>query len=83
MAKTKTTVADLSEYLFEALDRLTNDTLTVDQLEAEIKRSKAVADLGGKIIEAGTLMLNAKKHMDEYGLNANMDMTVLGIGSGE
>ena len=83
MAKTKTTVADLSEYLFEALDRLTNDSLTVDQLEAEIKRSKAVADLGGKIIEAGTLMLNAKKHMDEYGLNANMDMTVLGIGSGE
>lgn len=83
MAKTKTTVADLSEYLFEALDRLTDDTLTVDQLEAEIKRSKAVADLGGKIIEAGTLMLNAKKHMDEYGLNANMDMTVLGIGSGE
>lgn len=83
MAKTKTTVADLSEYLFEALDRLTDDTLTVDQLEAEIKRSKAVADLGGKIIEAGTLMLNAKKHMDEYGLNANIDMTVLGIGSGE
>lgn len=83
MAKTKTTVADLSEYLFEALDRLTDDTLTVDQLETEIKRSKAVADLGGKIIEAGTLMLNAKKHMDEYGLNANMDMTVLGIGSGE
>ena len=83
MAKTKTTVADLNEYLFEALDRLTDDSLTVDELETEIKRSKAVADLGGKIIEAGTLMLNAKKHMDEYGLNAKMDMSVLGIGSGE
>lgn len=83
MAKTKTSISDLNEYLFEALDRLTDDTLTIDQLEVEIKRSKAVADLGGKIIEAGTLMLDAKKHMDEYGVSANMDMRVLGIGSGE
>lgn len=83
MAKTKTSIADLNEYLFEALDRLTDDTLTDDQLETEIKRSKAVADLGGKIIEAGTLMLNARKHMDEYGIGGNVDMKMLGIGSGE
>ena len=35
------------------------------------------------VIDGANVALQAKKHMDEYGLNANMDMTVLGIGSGE
>ena len=83
MAKTKTTIADLNEYLFEQLDRLTDDSLSSEELEKEIGRSKAVTDIGEKIIQAGQLMFNVKKHMDEYGVGGNVDMTVLGIGSGE
>ena len=71
--KTKTTLADLNELLFEQLERLTNEDLDSEALEAEIARSKAVSDLGGKIIANGTLMLNAVKHADEYGRDYGRD----------
>ena len=79
----KTTLVDLNDMLFEQLERLTNDSLTEAELEQEIKRSKAVGDISSKIIANGTLMLNAKKHMDEYGQSGNIDMKVLGIGRGD
>lgn len=79
----KTTLADLNDMLFEQLERLTNDSLTEAELEQEIKRSKAVGDISSKIIANGTLMFNAKKHMDEYGQSGNIDMKVLGIGRGD
>ncbi|MBR6608810.1 MAG: hypothetical protein IKK99_01180 [Oscillospiraceae bacterium] len=80
----KNTLADLNNYLFEALERLNDDSLTAEQLETEIKRAKTVTDVGGKIIETGTLMFNVKKHMDEYGQSDNMAaIPVLGIGGGK
>lgn len=83
MTKTKTTLTDLNELLFEQLERLTNGDLEGDALKREIRRSKAVSDLGGKIIENGNLMLNARKHIDEYGLSGNAAIPVLGIGRGD
>ncbi|MBQ8603881.1 MAG: hypothetical protein IJ410_03435 [Oscillospiraceae bacterium] len=83
MTKTKTTLTDLNELLFEQLERLTNGDLEGDALKREIRRSKAVSELGGKIIENGTLMLNARKHLDEYGISDNGAIPVLGIGRGE
>ena len=80
MAKTKTTLADLNEMLFQQLERLTNDDLEGEDLEAEIKRSKAVSDLGGKIIANGALILNAVKHADEYG--KDKPVSLIGIGDG-
>ena len=79
----KTTLADLNELLFEELERLTNDSLTEEELEQEIKRSKAITDVSSKIIANGTLMFNAKKHMDEYGKGDGVAVPVLGIGRGD
>lgn len=76
--KTKTTLTDLNEYLFEALDRLTNEDLTDEELETEIKRSNAVQGVARTIIENGNLALQAKKHLDEYG-NGNIELPLLGI----
>ena len=45
----------------EQLDRLTDDSLSSEELEKEIGRSKAVTDIGEKIIQAGQLMFNVKK----------------------
>lgn len=79
----KTTLADLNDLLFEQLERLTNEDLEGEKLEREIKRSKAVSDIGSKIIANGTLMFHAKKHMDEYGKGDGVAVPVLGIGRGE
>lgn len=79
----KTTLADLNDLLFEQLERLTNEDLEGEKLEREIKRSKAVATISSNIIANGTLMLDARKHMDEYGISDKGAIPMLGIGRGD
>lgn len=59
----------LNEYLFTQLDRITNEDMTSDELQAELQRSEAVVKVGNTIIQNATLALNTIKHMDEYGYN--------------
>lgn len=75
----KNTLTDLNNYLFEAIERLNDDELTEEQLDKEIKRSEAVQKIAKTIIDNGSLALQAKKHMDEYGQGANVELPLLGI----
>jgi len=75
----KNTLTDLNDYLFEAIERLTDDSLDNEGLEKEIKRSEAVQKVAKTIIENGALALQAKKHLDEYGQGANVELPMLGI----
>lgn len=77
--KTRTTLNDLNDYLFEALDRLTNEDLTDEQLEKEIKRNEAIQKTAKTIIENGALALQAKKHLDEYGQGDRVELPLLGV----
>ena len=63
----KNTLGDLNNYLFEQLDAITNKDLEGEKLEAEIKRTEAVAKISDQIIKNGELQYKAMKHMDEYG----------------
>lgn len=58
---TKNTLGDLNEYLFEQLDRLSNDDLDDEQLNKEVKRAKTMTDVAAKIIDNGSLVLQAEK----------------------
>jgi len=75
----KNTLTDLNDYLFEAIERLNDDSLDNEGLEKEIKRSEAVQKVAKTIIENGALALQAKKHLDEYGQGANVELPMLGI----
>ena len=77
----KNTLSDLNNYLFEQLERLQDDDLTDEQLEKEIKRSKAVQSVSKTIIENGALALDAKKHLDEYGKGDSVELPMLGMTS--
>lgn len=77
----KNTISDLNNYLFESLERLNDDSLDNEQLEKEIRRSEAVQKVAKTIIENGTLALQAKKHMDEYGAGDSVEIPLLGITS--
>lgn len=74
----KNTLTDLNNYLFEAIERL-NDNLTDEELDKEIRRSEAVQKVAKTIIDNGTLALNAKKHLDEYGQGDGVEMPLLGV----
>lgn len=65
---------DLNEYLFLSLDRITNDSLSDDQLEMEIKRAASVTKIAQTIINNGNLALNAMNSINEYGFNAKDPM---------
>ena len=63
----KNTLTDLNNYLFETLERLTDDSLSEDQMQREITRSMAVTSVAETIIHNGELALKAMKHVEEYG----------------
>lgn len=73
----KNNLSDLNSYLFESLDRITNDDLTAEQLDQEIKRAETVTKIGKTIIENGSLALQVKKHLDEYGVGDTYKLDLL------
>ena len=75
----KNTLTDLNNYLFEAIERLNDDSLDETQLDKEIKRSEAAQKVASTIIANGTLALQAKKHLDEYGQGDNVELPMLGV----
>lgn len=75
----KNTLEDLNNYLFESIERLNDDGMTEEQLDREIKRSEAVQKVAKTIIDNGTLALQAKKHLDEYGQGDGVKLPMLGV----
>ncbi len=63
----KNTLGDLNNHLFAQLEKLNDDDLSGEELEAEIKRSEAMAKISDQIIKNGELQYKAMVHMDEYG----------------
>ena len=61
---------DLNEYLFLSLDRITNDDLSDENLDREIKRAASVTKIAQTIINNGNLALSAMNAANEYGFNA-------------
>lgn len=61
------TLADLNEYLFNALDAITNDDLTPEQLDREIVKSTAITKVAETVIRNGELTLKTMQLVNEYG----------------
>ena len=57
---------DLNEYLFLSLDRITNDDLSDEDLDREIKRAASVTKIAQTIINNGNLALSAMNAVNEY-----------------
>jgi len=62
----KNKLTDLNNHLFAQLERLGDEDLSGDALEAEISRTKAITAVAGQIISGGSLMLSAVKLSTEY-----------------
>ena len=66
-------ITDLNAYLFEQLDRLTNDDLKGEELDTEIKRAQAVSNTSRTIIQNSQLALNATKFLADQGCTITRD----------
>lgn len=76
----KNNLADLNDYLFEELERLNDDDEldSEEKLDKEIKRSKAITSVAQQIINNANVVLNAKKHADEFGIGKEMPKLLTG-----
>lgn len=73
----KSSLSDLNEYLFDALNNISNEDLNGEDLDREIKRSEAITRISKTIIENGELALKVKMHLDDYGLGENYKLDLL------
>lgn len=60
----------LNNYLFAMLERLDDESLSSEQMEKEVARSKAVTDIAETIIKNGELALRSMKFAQESGIGA-------------
>lgn len=69
MAKNK--LSDLNDHLFAALERLNDEALTPEQIDAESKRAEAIIGIGAKIIDNAKITIDAMKLVSSgnYGIN--------------
>lgn len=58
------TMMDLTDHLFEAIERLSDESLTPDEIEAEVHRAHAIGKLSKTVIDAGNLMMRAAEFND-------------------
>ena len=65
----RNTISDLNNYLFEALEKLSDDSLDNETMDKELKRSKAITNVAKTIIDNGKLGLDVMKHLNDYGYN--------------
>lgn len=63
----------LNNYLFEELERLNDDESLSNEelLNKELKRSKAITQVACQIVQNAKVVLDAKKHADQFGYETN------------
>lgn len=75
----KNTITDLNNYLFEEIERLTDDELSGEEFDKAVKRSKAVNDVAKTIVANGALALNAQKYLFDSGQETKVEIPLLGF----
>jgi hypothetical protein len=74
MARNK--MEDLRDHLFASLERLSDESLTTDQLQAEVMRSEAIKDVASQIISSAKVEVDFVKAVGGMGTNSALFSTV-------
>lgn len=72
----KNKLIDLNNHLFTALERLNEEGMSEDDVRNEVRRAKAVVDVGKIVVENGRLMLDGAELQANYP-NSNIDLPSL------
>lgn len=60
----RNSLMDLTNLIFEEIERISDEELTGDALDAEIRRGHAIGKLAETVIHSGDLMLQTAKFRD-------------------
>lgn len=72
------TLADLNDHLFAQLGRLSEITLSADEIEQEVNRTKALVSVADKITGNADLQLKAAKLFAEHGQAVVSRLPIIG-----
>lgn len=61
----KRSLVDLNAYLFDELDRLSNEDLTGEELSLEVNRSNAITRIAERVIASADISMRALKMKQE------------------
>lgn len=75
MSKNK--ITDLNNHLFMQLERLGDESMTPEQIEAECRRADAIVAVSEQVIKSATVSLGAAKLIAEHGFKAKDAMPPL------
>lgn len=74
----KNKLSDLNNHLFSQLERISEETLTTEQIEAEVKRTEAIVSLSDQVVGNADLQLKAAKLFAEHGSSVLPHLPQLG-----
>lgn len=63
----KNKLADLNNHLFAQLERLSDENLTAEQIEQEVRRTDAIVDVSEQIVRNADLQLKAVTLVANHG----------------
>ncbi len=75
---TKNKLTDLNDHLFAQIERLGDEELTAEQIEAEVKRADAIVDVADKIISNASLQLKAVEIVAKHGDRFQKQLPMIG-----
>jgi hypothetical protein len=78
----KNKLSDLNNHLFAQLERLSDEAIEGDSLEAEIKRTDAIVAVADQIVGNANLQLNAAKLWAQHGSQIMPMLPKIGGGDG-
>ena len=66
---TKNKLTDLNDHLFAQLERLSDEDLSGDKLDQEVKRGEAVVKVADQIVRNASVQLQAAKLVSDHGFD--------------
>jgi len=63
----KNKLTDLNDHLFAQLERLSDESLTAEQIEQEVRRTDAIVDVSEQIVRNADLQLKAVALVANHG----------------
>lgn len=74
----KNKLADLNNHLFAQLERLAEEDMTAEQIEAEVKRTDAIVAVSDRVTGMADMQLKAAKLIADHGAHLRQDLPVIG-----
>jgi hypothetical protein len=74
----KNKLTDLNDHLFAQIERLSDEALTPEQIDTEVKRGNAIVNVADQILRHASLQVQAAKIVSDHGLDPTRHLPSLG-----